>query len=270
MAELGLNDGTPLSVESTGSENYAAFDLSTTMPAMPQLENSSALEDLVQFMRNETDVVPELRWSAGDDLDTELKLYVGASKVVFRRVSFYQAIEHLIVDATLLDDGRFRLPGAFIGAGLTGSSMGLIYAVSLPSDSFSDPMHSTSSQHNESRYGKVAPTLGDTPPFKSHTPALTIGASTTQVHRYAGQTYLMDPVPQGHSELSRFRNRPTTILECVVSDPTLGEMVFPDDVLADLPLGPGDLNKSPSDGEPKNCCYLNPTRGISHGRSALS
>ena len=64
VAEFGLIDGTPLSVESTGSENYAAFDLSTTMPTMPQLENSNALEDLVQFMRNETDVVPELM-SAG-------------------------------------------------------------------------------------------------------------------------------------------------------------------------------------------------------------
>ena len=148
--------GTQLNVESTGSEDFAAFDVTTTMPALPELEDSNTLRTSSASCGNETDVVPDLRWSEDEDLNTELKLYVGASKLVLERVSFYQAIVSTSCWVTLADDGQFSLPDEFVGVGLSGSSMWAYLRRQPRSDSFSDPMHSTLSRQSELRRAKVA------------------------------------------------------------------------------------------------------------------
>lgn len=245
-AEFVVDDGAQLNVESTGSEDFAALDVRTTMPALPELEDSNALEDLVRFMRNETDVVPDLRWSEDEDLNTELKLYVGASKLVFRRVSFYQAIEHLVFEATLADDGRFSLPDEFVGSGLSGSSM-WAYLRRQATQRFVFGPHAlnlVAAKRVEARQGG-GQALGDTPPFQITYPSPN-DRSIDETEPFAVR---WSDLPDGPGPLRvtlSYRDSDIgqqTVLECVVADPSLGEMVFPDDVLADLPRGPGEFKQ---------------------------
>ena len=216
------------------------------MPPAPELVDSNALEDVVRFMRNETDVVPDLRWSEDEDSGTQLKLYVGASKLVFRRVSFYQAIEHLVLDATLADDGRFTLPVEFVGAGLTSSSM-WAYLRRQSAQRFVFGPHAlnlVAAQRVEARQGG-GQALSDAPPFQITYPSpneRSIDETEPFAVRWSnlpdGPGPLRVTLSYRDSEISQ-----QTVLECVVSDPALGEMVFPDDVLADLPRGPGEFKQ---------------------------
>ncbi|MEE2755029.1 MAG: hypothetical protein VYA30_00155 [Myxococcota bacterium] len=233
-------------VSTTGGPQIPAFENEVTMPHPIQLESEDNLDSVAHFMTNMNTEPPTIRWQPDGASDGRLRLYIGGSKVIFRRVAFYQAIEHLVLDATVIDDGELTLPQTFSGQGIEGSSM-WVYLLRQMSRRLTFGPHAvllTAGQRTETRIAGGTD-LREQPPFQIVSPNPNTRAVDTTQPLSIRWTQL--PLGTGPLQMSlSYRDTDIgqqTLVECDVIDPTLNELILPEDMAADIPTQPGQFRQ---------------------------
>ncbi|MBV70459.1 MAG: hypothetical protein CMH52_03835 [Myxococcales bacterium] len=235
-----------IQVNATGGQRIPAFEDEVTMPHAIQLESDESLDAIADFMTNTEMEPPTIRWQRRDTSDSRLRLYVGGSKVVFRRVAFYQAIEHLVLDAAVVDDGELTLPQGVSGQGLEGSSL-WVYLLRQMNRRLTFGPHAvllSAGQRIETR--KAGGTdLRERPPFQIVSP----NPNTREVDTSQPLPIRWTELPDGPGPLQMslsYRDTELgqqTLVECDVIDPSLGEFILPEEMAADIPTEPGQFRQ---------------------------
>lgn len=242
-----LSVGVPVSIRAQGGRTIGAFDTALSMPTRMDLIPADGLTQFATAIRGDDPDEPAvLSWSAVDSVDSQLRLYIGGSRIVFRRVRFYQAIEHYVLDGALVDDGEFQLPEVFQGAGVAQSSI-WVYLLRHAQKRLIFGPHTVSldlGQRVESRVpGGQIP--GDTPPFQIINPSPNTREFTPGVPLAVQWSALPEGVGPLTMTLSH-RNDETgihTLVDCEIIDPSLGQATLLEDITSEVSDMPGQFRQ---------------------------
>jgi len=239
--------GSPVRIRADGGRAIGAFDTALTMPSRMDLIPADGLLQFANTIRGDDAEAPAtLMWTPTDDSDANLRLYIGGSRIVFRRVRFYQAIEHYVLDGLLMDDGQFQLPAAFQGAGVAQSSI-WVYLLRQAQERLIFGPHTVSlslGQRVESRVpGGQAP--ADIPPFQIVNPSPNTREFTPGIPLDVRWSTLPEGVGPLTMTLSH-RNDDTgihTLVDCEIVDPLLGQATLPEEITSEVSDGPGQFRQ---------------------------
>ena len=119
--------GDNLEIAATGGGAIGAFETMLTAPALLDGVDEVALDDFVAQARGlEAGSNATLKWTAQNEAGRPLNLFLGGSRLAFRKTVSYQAIEYFTLSMGLADDGDVEIPFGLLGQALPSTAYRIV------------------------------------------------------------------------------------------------------------------------------------------------